>query len=58
MMIQILIQIRVRLAQVNLKLLKMQGIIYVDGADNGTYQVVITPNSGSKVKGYLRVRQY
>lgn len=30
----------------------------VDGADNGTYQVVITPNSGSKVKGYLRVRQY
>lgn len=31
MMIQILIQMRVHLAQVNLKLLKMQEIIYVYG---------------------------
>ena len=29
-----------------------------DNADKGTYRVKLTSSSGSKIKGYLRVRQY
>ncbi len=29
-----------------------------DNADKGDYKVILTTSSGSKIKGYLRVRQY